>query len=297
MIFARILVVVALFAVPVGIRAETPESTMIVPNCRVGLVQRAALAGSRMGILREVLVAEGDVVERGQVVANLRDEQAQQALALAQKEMSNSVEVRLYKKISELATLEYSKAIELNRSIPGGFSELDIKKLRLAAEKSVLQIEQADFLQQMATLRKKEAEAILDTYRIVAPFPGVVLHVNKQVGEAIGSGEVVVEIANFETMRVEGFIPVAASGRIQCGWPVTVEVPSADPKRMNRFEGRIKHISPIVNEVSQEIRIWAEVKNRRNLLKDGLPSTMRIILADPVVDEVASEETRRNSPK
>ena len=250
-----------------------------------------------MGVLQNVDVAEGDRVERGQVVATLRDDQAQQALAIATKEMSNSVELRLYKKTSELATLEYSKAVELNRSIPGGFSELDIKKLRLAAEKSVLQIEQADFLQQMAALRKKEAEVILESYRIVAPFSGVVLQVHKQQGEALGSGDAVVEIANFDLMRVEGFVPVAASGKVHAGDPVIVEVAGIESQRPSRFEGRVKFVSPVVNEVSQEVRVWAEVKNRRNLLKDGLPASMRITLSEISSDDAVSEAPRRQARK
>ena len=150
--------------------AESPE--LVVSNCKVALVRRAALAGARLGILDEVAVSEGDIVEAGQIVATLRAEQAEQALVIAEKELSNNVELRLHKKVSELATLEFSNAIELNRSIPGGVSGLDIKKLRLAAEKSVLQIEQADFLLQMAALRKKDAQIALDSYRIVAPFSG-----------------------------------------------------------------------------------------------------------------------------
>jgi RND family efflux transporter MFP subunit len=286
-----------LLVIPLSARAESPESSMSVSNCRIALSQRAALAGSRMGILQDVDVSAGDLVEHGQVVATLRDDQAQQALAIAEKEMSNNVEVRLYQKISELATLEYSKAVELNRSIPGGFSELDIKKLRLAAEKSVLQIEQADFLRQMAALRKKEAEVVLESYRITAPFSGVVLQVHKQPGEAIGAGEVVVEVANFETMRVEGFIPVADSHKVRPGAKVMIEIAGIETQRKSRFEGRIKHISPIVNEVSQEVRVWAEVKNRHNLLKDGLPATMKIELQDTGSDEALSEATPRRVRK
>ena len=294
----QILILLAfVFSTSIPLLAESSDPPMVVSNCRVSLLQRASLAGSRMGVLQNVDVAEGDRVERGQVVATLRDDQAQQALAIATKEMSNSVELRLYKKTSELATLEYSKAVELNRSIPGGFSELDIKKLRLAAEKSVLQIEQADFLQQMAALRKKEAEVILESYRIVAPFSGVVLQVHKQQGEALGSGDAVVEIANFDLMRVEGFVPVAASGKVHAGDPVIVEVAGIESQRPSRFEGRVKFVSPVVNEVSQEVRVWAEVKNRRNLLKDGLPASMRITLSEISSDDAVSEAPRRQARK
>ncbi len=275
--------------------AEPPDQPIVVSNCRVALIRRASLAGARLGILQTVSVSEGDEVERGQVVALLRDDMARQALAVAQKEMTNTIELRLNKKISELATLEYSKAMELNRSIPGGISEIDVKKLRMAAEKSVLQLEQADFLLSMAALKTREAEVTLDSYRIVAPFSGVVLQVNKQPGEALGAGEVVVEIANFDTMRVEGFVPVASSARVQRGAAVVVEVSGAEPNRTSRFEGRVKHIAPIVNEVSQEVRVWAEIENRRGLLKDGLPATMRISITRIKNDDVAIERFPRST--
>lgn len=283
--------VVLVFAACVD--AAPPEHPLVVPNCRVVLIHRASLAGVRLGILKDVAVAEGDTVEGGQVIATLRDEVARQVLAVAQKEMSNTVELRLTKKTSELATLEYSKAVELNRTIPGGVSELDVKKLRLAAEKSLLQMEQADFLLQMAALKKNEAEVSLETYQIVAPFSGVVLEVHKRPGEALGAGDVVAEIANFDTMRVEGFIPVAYSGRVQKGAPVLVEVASSDSQRPHRFEGRVKYIAPIVNAVSQEVRVWVEVENRRDLLKDGLPATMSIPLSDKANGEVAVDRSSR----
>jgi RND family efflux transporter MFP subunit len=291
-----IIAVVGTIAMVAGsLYAESSDQPLIVPNCRIGLVRRASLAGSRQGIVQTIAVTEGEVVEKGQLIASLKDDVPRQTLALAEKEMANTVDIRLHKKISELATLEYSKAMELNRSIPGGFSDLDIKKLRLAAEKAVLQIEQADFQQQMATLRKKEAEVTLESYRITAPFPGVVLQVSKQPGEALGAGEMVVEIANFDTMRVEGFIPVATSQRVQRGDTVVVEVPGVEPQKQRRFEGQIKHIAPIINEVSQEVRVWAEVTNRRDLLKDGLPATMFIRARRNEGDDVAAERTQHKN--
>ncbi|MBS0202269.1 MAG: efflux RND transporter periplasmic adaptor subunit [Planctomycetes bacterium] len=273
---------------------SSTDRALVVSNCRVSLVRRAALAGSRLGILREVAVEEGDLVEAGQVVATLRDDQARQALAISQKEMSNNVELRLQRKVSELATLEFSKAMELNRSIPGGVSELDVKKLRLAAEKAILQIEQADYQLQMAALRTKDAEITLESYRITAPFSGVVLQVQKHPGEALGAGDVVAEIANFDTMRVGGFIPLAASNRIQRGAAVIVEVAAIDSQHPLQFEGRVTSIAPIVNEVSQEIRVWAEVENRNQILKDGMPATMRVAVTEDVAIEVPRRGARPN---
>ena len=96
-------------------------------------------------------------------------------------------------------------------------------------------------------------------------------------------------------MRVEGFIPVATSHRVQRGDTVVVEVPGAEPQKQRRFEGQIKHIAPMINEVSQEVRVWAEVTNRRDLLKDGLPATMFIKAKREEGNEVAAEHVRRKN--
>ena len=60
----------ALLAITNSAFAEASE--LVVPNCRIALVRRAALASARLGILHEVSVSEGDTVELAQVVATLR---------------------------------------------------------------------------------------------------------------------------------------------------------------------------------------------------------------------------------
>ena len=51
----------------------------------------------------------------------------------------------------------------------------------------------------------------------------------------------------------------------------------------------------MINEVSQEVRVWAEVTNRRDLLKDGLPATMFIKAKREEGNEVAAEHVRRKN--
>lgn len=276
---------------------ESLSEPLEIPNCRISVIRRAALSGERSGVLQEISVVEGDIVKSGQVIATLRDDLPRQALAIAQKEAGNTVELRLARKISEQATLEFSKAAELNRSIPGGIAEIELKKLRLSAEKALLQMEQADFQLQLAELRKNESEAVLKTYRITAPFSGVVLQVDKQPGEAMSPGETAVEIANFDVMRIEGFVPVAVAAQLRPGSTVIVEVAKLDPQRPNgvvRLEGRLKHVAPLVNEVSQQVRVRAEVANRDELLKDGFSATMRVSVTKPPRQSIALPPLSKN---
>lgn len=283
-VLSRVLIVTAaLFTLVCSHRmgfaqGQSPE-TLTIADCRVSLLSRTNVAGERMGILEVVEVREGDLVQAGQVLARLRDQLAQAALATADREARNDIDLRYAKKASELATLEYSKALTLTREIPGGHSEIDLLKLKLAAERAVLQVEQAAQHLEMAALRRKECQIALEAYQIKAPFDGVVLQVQKRAGEAMHAGESVVLMANFGKMRIEGFLPAAAARRIHPGAPVWVEVDAGeadDPSGDFNFDGQITFIDPIINEISQQVRIWAEVDNKNELLKDGMKAIMHV---------------------
>ncbi len=55
--------VAALVCAPAELRAEEPG--VHVPNCRVSVMQRAAVAGEKLGVLTEVLFREGEMVRKG----------------------------------------------------------------------------------------------------------------------------------------------------------------------------------------------------------------------------------------
>lgn len=47
------------------------------------------------------------------------------------------------------------------------------------------------------------------------------------------------------------------------------------------FRGEVVFVDSEVQEVSQQVRIWAKVSNTDNLLKSGLIATMRIPRPNP----------------
>lgn len=285
------LIFAALLLLPHATQAQNTQPPNLpdpieIPDCRVSLITRATLAGERAGVLESIQVHEGETVEAGELIAQLRDAVPRAALEAADREARNDIDLRYARKASELATLEYSKALELIRDVPGSHSELDILRLKLAAERSVLQVEQAAHQLEMARLRREEARIALDAYRIKAPHDGIVLQVLKRAGEALHTGEGVVVIANFDRMRVEGFLPVADSWKVRPGAPVqvTIDLPGRSGNEARaRVEGIVTFIDPVINEISQEVRIWAEVENRQHLLRDGMKGTMLIQTSSPAV--------------
>lgn len=268
------------FAVPSPAVAQNRAAArpITIANCRMRVVDEVQLASERSGIVDEVAPA-GTYVAAGSTVARLRDSLARASLAIAEKEASNDIEVRFARKAAQFAELNYEKALQANRALPGTVAEIEMRELRLAAEKSLLQLEQAEHLFQIAGLRRDEQRETIQTLRIVAPFDAFVRLAHKKPGEVVGEGEVILEIVNTDRFRVEGYVDVADLPHVAVNSPVQVMLTGdgVTPMAQNQaFVGRIVYVDVKVEPVSQKVRVWAEVYDRERSLRDGLVATMFI---------------------
>jgi multidrug efflux pump subunit AcrA (membrane-fusion protein) len=248
------------------------DDALRITQCRIRLVHDVELASEQNGIL-EFSAAEGTKIAQGEVVAKVRDDVVRASLAIAEKQAANDVEVRYAAKATELAQLKYVRAVEANRANPGTVADLELGELRLMAEKSLLQLEQAKSESLLAGLRRDEAEARLRGYRVAAPFDAVVLRVFKQPGEVVREGEPVLELANTDWVRVEGHVHVEDAHLLHRNGPVRVVLETqGGPARA--FRGTIGFVDVKVEPVSKAVRFWVTAENRGNQLKDGLVATV-----------------------
>lgn len=255
------------------------RSPILLYRCRIKLIHRVTLSSDRPGVLAFVEPEEGDGVKAGQQVAGLRDEVARAVLASATKKASNDVQIRYAKKATDVAEVEYNKALQTNRKVPGTVPDIEIRRLYLAYEKGSLQIEQADHEFAIAALETKEAAAQLETYQVKAPFDGVVTRVYKRKGEAVRQGDPILEVVSTRRVRVEGYVDIHDVGNVKPGDPVIVQldIPDVDlPVEKEFFQGQIAFVDPGVQSVTKQTRIWAEVTNRGNILRAGLTAKMTI---------------------
>ena len=270
------------------------QEEITLQDCRVTLLQSAVLASTRSGIIDKIDVLDGDLVPKGLVIAQIRDDLASADVATATVKAENDVDLRYATKLSELAQLEYSRALALNKEIPGAQSELAVRNLKIAAERALLQIEQASHQLEISKLELETAQIVHEGYSIKAPFEGVILRVQKSVGESVKEGEPIADLANLNELRVEGFLPLEAAWQVRRGHPVEVQVNIPDLElevEETIFRGEIVFVDSEVQEVSQQVRVWAKVSNTQNLLKSGLIATMRIPRPSP--RDIALKPQRR----
>jgi multidrug efflux pump subunit AcrA (membrane-fusion protein) len=284
---------IACAAVVLGLRewavAQTPgqslgsgkASAVELERCRLIFPDKATLSSDLAGTLAVVAPAEGDVVQKDQQVARLRDDVAAAVFARAAKEAENDVEIRYADAAHKVAVAEHRKAVNANLRVPGTIPDIEVQRLLLAAERSRLQIEQAQHRFAVAKLSRDEAEAQLKTYRVEAPFDGVVTRVFKLEGEAVRQGDPIVELTNTNRVRVEGYISIkeVLMWNVKPGAEVKVwlDIPGVELEvEREAFMGRIVFVDVSAEPVTRQVRLWAEVANRDNILRAGLTARMAI---------------------
>ncbi|MGI9455631.1 MAG: efflux RND transporter periplasmic adaptor subunit [Aeoliella sp.] len=260
-------------AVAAGQAKQSPSTPIRIDGCRVKFADAISLASERAGVLAEV-VAPGSLVAAGADVARLRDGVMLASRAIAEKEANNDIEVRFARKSAELAQLKQERALGANRTQPGTVSELELREIRLAAEKAHLQFEQAQHGQTVARLHLQEIEANLETLHMRAPFSAFVRSVQKQPGEVVQQGEIVAEVVNTSRVRVDGYAGLDAARYLRVG--KSIELQLGEGEQAQLFPGVIAFVDVKIEPVSQRIRFAADVPNDEGQLREGLQATLLI---------------------
>jgi len=252
------------------------KSVIRVIGCRIRPADQVTLAVNQSGILGTV-AQEGDEVDEDQCVVRLEDELPRTTLAIAEKEAANETDIRYSEKASEVARLEYDQALKVNESVKGSLTVIELRRRKLELDRSVLQIEQSQYKQAIAVLKRDEASALLKAFHVTAPFSGTVTKVLKHKGEAVRAGEPVLELVSTRRVRVEGFVDVANRRCVRSGMEVVVE-----PEGMGneagqvRLKGKISFVDTLAQAVTRQVRVWADVENPDEVLLPGLTATIHI---------------------
>jgi RND family efflux transporter MFP subunit len=278
--------------------AARRASMIVLEQCRIKLINFATLAADHTGILSEIGVKEGDTVRAEQLLSSLKDAVVRARLAKAEKEASNDIEVKFSKKAAEVAQVELDKAEEANKIQRRAIPEVEVKRLRLSRDKSLLQIDQAALQFEIAKLTRDEANAELQAYQIIAPFDGVVTRVFKSKGEAVRQGDPIIELSGTKRVKVEGYVDVKDIWNVKRGHRVRVrlDVEDMDLEVENElFEGQIVFVDVSAQPVTGQVRVWAEVVNRDNILRAGLNARMAIYPPGTLPEKTAGKPATRKT--
>jgi macrolide-specific efflux system membrane fusion protein len=244
----------------------------------------AEVPARQTGVLAKIDVDEGGLVKEGDLLAALDDRAAKLALQKADLERqqaaakaSNDLRVQYADKALEVARAEMKRSSESNAQFAKSISQSQLDVERLTVDKLQLERRQAEqdqtldrFDLQLKENALQSAKLDVELHAVRAPFTGVVALVRGRIGEWVQPGTPVLRLVAVERLRAEGFAPAEAVNSSMLGAAVRFSLSTKpDSHEAGYFEGPLRFISPEIDPVSKQVRVWAEIDNRELKLRPG----------------------------
>ncbi len=207
---------------PVAVRTvvveskERPSSEEVVGTVRAKL--RAAIEAKVSARIEALLVAPGQMIKAGDLIAQLdpREIQAKLDQALA---------------LREQATRDLARGRELRD-----------KKITTQADFDAVQARAS-----VAEGAAREMETMLGYTKVVAPFDGIVTRKLADVGDLAAPGKPIIEMEDPRALRFEADVPEALIGNVKLGAKLPVQVAEGAAP----IESTVVEIAPVADAASR----------------------------------------------
>lgn len=255
----------------------------------------------RSGIIEEIYVNEGDVVEKGQILFQILPTSAansqllnaeinlQEAKSnyLGENNLLNNIELEIESTKEQLSLdlINLKRQERLLSQNIGRKVDFDQVKLKYDNTRKQLELLNQKYLQTKTTLRNNYRKAVnnsktekadLKEFQITAEMAGKVYSINKEEGDFISGQETFAEIGSYEKFKIEMDIDEVDITKVELGDSVLI---SLDAYVDELFLASISKIYPKKNDVSQTFRVESEFLQQPPKLYYGLAGEANIIVS------------------
>jgi membrane fusion protein (multidrug efflux system) len=213
---------------------EPPLKGIILP------FQDVDLTFPVLGIIAEVKVSEGDVVRAGQALVRLDDR-------------LEKLEVKKAEAVLEQARFENEATAKLIAEDIGTRTEALAKRITLDLA-----------LNSLETSKAKEAQRT-----ILSSIDGVVVRINKEVGESVLLNEVVMRVAKLNRVYAQFYISADEAALLRPGNDFRMKL-TGSAQAGKFFSGKVALVDPVLDAESALVRVRVEVANDKGELKAGM---------------------------
>ncbi|MEL6466193.1 MAG: efflux RND transporter periplasmic adaptor subunit [Pseudomonadota bacterium] len=216
------------------------------------------------GILTVIAVTEGQTVERGALLAQIDDRSQAERVALAQAVAG--ADGRIQRADAQIAQAESLVARMEKARGRGAAQEWEVEQAQQALALAVADKQIALDGQAQAQAQLKLEKAVLETYRLRAPFSGIVLEVKQNIGANVDMQTVVMTVAQLEALEATAFIPLTWLNIISQGDALRA---SFDDQTKRPVDVVVTSIDPRIDPASQTVRIRVSLDNAEGMHRPG----------------------------
>lgn len=207
------------------------------------------------GVVRQVLVREGEMVKKGQVLAKI---ESRNVLAQYQAQQAN---VNTQKSRVELAKTKRDKYRIL-------FEKGFISDIALAEYENDYRSSVATYQSQTAQLDLSKKS--LDDAQVRAPFTGVLYRSFVHEGDLITPNKALFALADLTELEAISTLSAQNIGRVQVGGLVSfATAATVDRADVRKYTGKIARINPVAHATTRSFAIYIQIDNQDQTLKSG----------------------------
>jgi RND family efflux transporter MFP subunit len=285
------------------------ESAVLTASGYIVAQRKAAVASKGTGRLEYLGVIEGDRVKTGQIIGRLENSDVEAALGQVKANL-NLAKAGLESVKAEMedaaANFERQKTLFAQNSI----SRAEYDGANARYKRAVAAVSSAEASIKFAEANVRATEVQLEYTLIRAPFDGVVLTKNANVGEVIspfgaaaGSRGAIVSVADMSSLEVEADVSESNIEKIKEGMPCEITL---DAYPDQRYPGFVNKIVPTADRAKATVltkvrfkqrdeRVLPEMRAKVNFLKEGKQQDQKN--SAPKISVPASAVTTRNGQK
>ena len=230
---------------PIRVKTEVASTaTSVNGQTYVGMVEEqeaTAVSFTGMGVVKRVLVNEGQAVAKGQLIAEMDDTQARNLLSGAEAQMTQANDaLERFKMLHDAGSLPEVQWVEIQSKVAQAKSQLDVAKKNLA------------------------------DCRLVAPVSGIIGKKMIGAGETALPSQAVVSILDISSVKVKVAIPEAEIGGISGNTSSIIKVDAIG----SSFEGGRIEKGVQADALTHTYDIRINVANRERKLLPGMVASV-----------------------
>ncbi|MEM9549610.1 MAG: efflux RND transporter periplasmic adaptor subunit [Pseudomonadota bacterium] len=216
------------------------------------------------GLLADVSAERGDVLQAGQVVAELESSVENTTIDLLTARANSDVAILAQEARRDLIKQQRERIATLvSRNVA---SEDQLQQVEAELVTAEAQVKQAILDKELATLELARARTQLAQRTIASPIAGVVQERLRSGGEYLATNAPIMTIAQLDPLQVEAFLPVEMYPELSVGMSASI---TPDAPFEGVFEAIVTSIDQIFDAASGTFTVRLRLPNPDTVLPAG----------------------------
>ena len=271
------------------------------------LVETVEIPATALGPISELAVRQGDLIQKGQILARIQDHDAKIKLSEAEIELEilqaqsdSDVDLKFAKKSQQVALADWQRAKDSNRKYAGVVSDREMDRLKLIVEQGSAELDKIEFEKTIMRMQQKLKKAAieknqidLERHQIRSAISGQIVEIKKRHGEWVNVADPVFKVVRLDRLRVEAYVAQSIANDKILGSKATFNSnarrSSPDDASSNSMEGKVVFVNPEINPVNSTVLIWVEFENPELKFRPGMKGLLTIHETQPRVSRAKTD--------